>query len=125
MSNEPLPAEGTVRDQVRETIRVLAGYRRYRNDTELARAMDRSRSFIQNYTGGRSSPNVEMLADFAALFDVPMHVLLMPTNQAMTWVLEHAPNPEPVSLVASERRRGQRSTAAHNRRRTTRNATDE
>ena len=54
--------------------------------------MGAERATINRYTNGTASPNVDWLEKFGRALKVPAYVLLMSEDDAMRWVIEHAPN---------------------------------
>lgn len=81
----------TVGKRTRATVQALKGYRTMR-DQDIAEATGWTRQKVQSYVNGPTKFTDEALAAFAFALKVPDHVLLLAKDDALRWVLDHAPN---------------------------------
>lgn len=83
---------GDVVTRTRKTIDLIRAYRGLDTDAAFAEATGIPRSKIQRVTAGPTRLTIDVLAVFAAALDVDDYVLSMQPDDAMRWVIDHAPN---------------------------------
>ena len=76
---------------VPNTIQALMRHRGYK-DREMAERSGIERATFNTYKNARRKFGLDELEAIAKALDVPASVLLMQEEEAVRWVLDHAPN---------------------------------
>jgi len=87
--------------RARRTLQAVQAYRRMRNK-DIAEKTGMPVNTVQSYTGGSANITAGIMDLFADALSVEPFVLAMNERDAMQWVLDHAPNPEPDPVTMLE-----------------------